>query len=140
MNASKGSTQTWEYANMPAIGLNHINLRAPDPLLKELRDFYCALVGLAEGERPPFKSFGYWLYADDSPVLHLSAAGDDEACASGVKTTVDHVAYSCTDFDAMRARLDASGLPYAVSDVPLRRQRQLFFEDPAGNGVELNFS
>lgn len=125
---------------MPAIGLNHINLSAPDPLLKELRDFYCDLAGLAEGERPPFESFGYWLYAGDSPVLHLSAAGDDEARLTGVKTTVDHVAFTCTDFDAMRARLDARGLPYTVSDVPLRRQRQLFFEDPAGNGVELNFS
>jgi catechol-2,3-dioxygenase len=40
----------------------------------------------------------------------------------------------------MRARLDAHGLAYTVSDVPLRQQRQLFFEDPAGNGVELNFS
>lgn len=125
---------------MPAIGLNHINLRAADPLLKELRDFYCDLVGLSEGERPPFKSFGYWLYAGDSPVLHLSAADDDEARATGVNTTVDHVAFSCTDFDAMRARLDASGLVYTVADVPLGRQRQLFFKDPAGNGIELNFS
>lgn len=125
---------------MPAIGLNHYNIRAPKPLLKELRDFYCDLVGLVEGERPPFKSFGYWLYAGSSAVLHLSAAGDDEARATSLKTTFDHVAFSCTDFDAMRANLDARGLVYTLADVPLRQQRQLFFDDPAGNGVELIFA
>lgn len=125
---------------MPAIGLNHFNLRAPKALLQELRDFYCDMVGLIDGERPPFQSFGYWLYAGDAAVLHLSEAGADETRATATKTTFDHIAFSCTDFDAMRARLDARGLAYTYADVPQRQQRQLLFDDPAGNGVELNFS
>ena len=60
---------------MPAIGFSHYNLRAPRALLDELREFYCDVVGLELGARPPFRSFGYWLYAGGHPVLHLSEAG-----------------------------------------------------------------
>ena len=50
---------------MTTLGLNHYNLRANRELLDALRDFYCTVVGLTVGERPPFSSFGYWLYAGD---------------------------------------------------------------------------
>ena len=48
---------------MSTTGINHFNLRAPRPLLEELREFYCAVVGLAQGARPAFLRFGYFLYA-----------------------------------------------------------------------------
>ena len=54
--------------------------------------------------------------------------------------TFDHVAFTCTGLAAMRARLDALGISYRLADVPLTRQTQIFLEDPAGNGVELNFA
>jgi len=53
--------------------------------------------------------------------------------------TFDHVAFTCADFESMRARLEKLGVKYRVADVPLTRQRQIFARDPAGNGVELNF-
>lgn len=122
------------------IGLNHVNLRAPADLLERLRDFYRDVVGLAPGFRPAFASQGYWLYAGDQPVMHLSIQASDEVprqpAAPGV---FDHFALSAADPEAVAARLRAHGVAFEVSRSDLTRQHQFFFSDPAGNGVELNF-
>ena len=125
---------------MTAIAFNHFNLRAPRELLEALRDFYRDVVGLQAGARPPFRSFGYWLYLGEQPVLHLSEALPEEQRVTGVATTFDHVAFSCVDRPAMEAKLKRLGLAYEVAQVPATRQVQLFIADPAGNGVELNFN
>jgi catechol 2,3-dioxygenase-like lactoylglutathione lyase family enzyme len=122
-----------------AIGLNHYNIRAPSPLLEELRDFYCAMVGLHVGARPAFRSRGYWLYAGDRDVLHLTQTREDEVREVGVVPTFDHVAFACEDFETMRVRLVAASVEHELDEVPLTKQRQIFFRDPAGNGIELNF-
>jgi hypothetical protein len=59
---------------VPVHGFSHYNLRAPHALLETLRAFYSEVVGLTPGARPAFTSFGYWLYAGDEAVLHLSEA------------------------------------------------------------------
>ncbi len=46
---------------MATIGLNHYNLRAPRELLDKLKEFYCEVVGLELGQRPPLDGSGYWL-------------------------------------------------------------------------------
>ncbi len=124
---------------MAALGLDHYNIRAPSPLLEALRDFYVATLGLRAGPRPRCRTHGYWLYAGEQAVLHLSGTRTDEVREVGVTPTFDHVAFRCDDDAAMRATLDAAGIQYAVEDAPERSQRQIFFRDPAGNGIELNF-
>lgn len=124
---------------MTTLGLNHYNIRAPSPLLEELRDFYCTAVGLRVGPRPGFRSHGYWLYAGERDVLHLTHTRADEVRAVGVVPTFDHVAFACEHFESMRAALVSAGISHEVDDVPGEPQRQIFFRDPAGNGVELNF-
>lgn len=123
---------------MSVIGLNHCNLRADRQLLDELRHFYIVVVGLTPGARPPFKSFGYWLYAGGHDVLHLTESAPGEQRSKNVASTVDHVAFTCTDFDAALARLQQHSVPYTLDEVPLTGGRQVFFNDPAGNGVELS--
>ena len=125
---------------MATLGLDHYNLRAPSPLLEQLRDFYVATLGLREGPRPRFRTHGYWLYAGERAILHLSGTRAGEVREVGVVTTFDHVAFRCDDDAAMRATLDAVGVAYTVDDSPERAQRQIFLRDPAGNGIELNFS
>ena len=44
---------------MGVLAFNHFNLRAPKPLLEEVRTFYVDVVGLAEGFRPAVP--GPWL-------------------------------------------------------------------------------
>lgn len=124
---------------MPVTGLDHYNLRASRPVLDALRDFYVEVVGLQLGRRPPFRNHGYWLYAGPQAVLHLTEAAPGEVRPGHVANTLDHVAFSCTDLPEAVARLKRHRVAYASGSVPLSGQRQLFFEDPAGNGVELNF-
>ena len=73
-------------------------------------------------------------------VLHLSEARPGEQRASNVATTFDHVAFECTDFEAMRAHLARMNIDCSVAEVPGKTQKQIFFSDPAGNGIELNFA
>lgn len=124
---------------MPVDGLDHYNLRAARAILDDLRTFYCDVVGLTVGERPPFRRFGYWLYAGDKPVLHLSEADGSEARSSTDATTFAHAAFNCTGRTSFERRLRERGIVYRVSAVPQRAIAQLFFHDPAGNGVELQF-
>ena len=123
---------------MPVTGFNHYNLRAPRPLLDTLRDFYCDVVGLKQGERPAFRGFGYWLYAGATDVLHLSECSTDENRATHTATTFDHAAFTCDDAAEMEARLKQMQIPFQVRIVEQTATRQIFFKDPAGNGVELN--
>ena len=125
---------------MPVVGLSHFNIRASRPLLDNLKDFYVDVVGLRPGFRPPFQRFGYWLYAGDSDVLHLTEADACERQALGVLTTLDHVALKCAGRATYEATLSQRAVPYKVASVPHTQQVQLFFDDPAGNGVELIFS
>jgi len=121
-------------------GFNHYNLRAPRELLDQLKAFYCDVVGLREGARPAFTSFGYWLYAGDHDVLHLSETSPDEVRATQVLTTFDHVAFTCTDLAATEEKLTQQGIAYNVRLVAATGIKQVFFRDPAGNGVEFNFA
>ena len=124
---------------MSIIGLNHFNLRASRPLLEQLKEFYCVVLGLAQGERPPLGSSGYWLYAGAVCILHLSEAAHDEDRSACVATTFDHIAFTCTDRPEMEARLKRNNVAFRVGTVPVLSITQLFLPDPAGNGVELSF-
>ncbi|MFZ6655343.1 VOC family protein [Undibacterium sp. TJN19] len=127
---------------MAAIAINHYNLRGDRATLDKLRDFYIAYVGLQVGARP-LKSFGYWLYAGDKDVLHLSESRPGEVRQTVLKTGFDHVAFSCDDLPGMLARLQQAGIVYrhavVESSAGFPTQQQVFFSDPEGNGIELNF-
>lgn len=124
---------------MSVIGFSHYNLRAPRALLEELRAFYCEVVGLELGQRPSFRSFGYWLYAGGYPILHLSEAGPGEVRPEQPLGTFDHAAFRCTGRAQLEQQLKRRGIAYRVAVVPATQQVQVFLSDPAGNGVELNF-
>lgn len=125
---------------MPVTGFSHYNLRADRATLDVLRDFYVDVVGLRVGPRPPFSSFGYWLYVGEQAVLHLSEAGPHERRMPHTSGTFDHVAFESVDLRGFEAHLSARGIDFQRAHVPLLDLWQLFFLDPAGNGVELNFA
>ncbi|HEY0954713.1 MAG TPA: VOC family protein [Roseateles sp.] len=124
-------------------GLHHINLRAPAPMLATLRDFYRDVLGLEVGQRPDFGTPGYWLYAGGHPIVHLSEQRPGEAARGPVDpaapTTFDHTAFAGSDAPAMAARLVELGVRFHESRSAVTGQHQFFLQDPAGNGVEINF-
>lgn len=125
---------------MPALGFNHFNLRANKELTAKLRDFYVGAIGLHEGWRPPFDFPGHWLYVGEHAVLHLVEDESIPAPASASNKTFDHVAFTCSELSAFEEHLRVSRLAVRRTEVPGTTQVQLFLCDPAGIGVELNFT
>ena len=125
---------------MATIGFAHYNLRAPRELLDQLRDFYCKVVGLNVGPRPPMASYGYWLYVGDHDVLHLSELTSGSFSMAQIHTTFDHAAFRANGRMKVEEKLRQLGIPFRTARIPESGQYQIFFKDPAGNGVELNFA
>ena len=111
------------------------------------RDFYQRVLGLVEGERPPLPFPGYWLYLGDVPAVHVADraayeahvenAGTGVSAAAGSTGAVDHIAFSATGYDELKARLEQHGVAAAENEVP-GVMRQLFIQDPNGVRLELN--
>ena len=123
---------------MPIHGLAHYNIRAERALMEVLRDFYVAVVGLQEGPRP-LASFGYWLYAGERDVLHLSETVSGETRRSGSDLTFDHVAFECENWQEFQSRLERHAIKFVERGGQGNVRRQVFLRDPAGNGIKLGF-
>ena len=116
-----------------AVTLNHVNVRASN--LEETIAFYVRAIGLTEGWRPSFGFSGAWLYAGETPVVHLTLEGRGTASGS---EGVAHIAFAFDDLDAALKRLDQLGLRYSPpSRQPGTGLRQIFLVDPNGVAVEL---
>ena len=112
-----------------------MNIRAPAADIARLKQFYCDVLGLAEGWRPPFESRGFWLYAGRHPLVHLVEGDSGQSAVAG--PGIDHIAFRCADLDLCMARLRERGLEYRVTQVPTLGQRQIVLRDPLGTGVEI---
>ena len=117
--------------------IDHINIAAPFDLLEKVRDFYCAVLKLEDGFRPGFSDRGFWLYSDDKPLIHLSErSGRSESHQPGY---LDHVAFRSSGLGTMKDRLASHGIEYRSGYIQEFNMTQLFFTDPAGTGLEVNF-
>jgi catechol 2,3-dioxygenase-like lactoylglutathione lyase family enzyme len=120
---------------MPVVGLNHVNIAGSHELIERCRAFYVDILGLTDGDRPSFRSRGFWLYAGDQPVVHLTEKAGDTIG----KSALDHYAFTCEGLDAMMALLQEHGIPFTIDPARDTKKAQLFLADPAGVSLELNF-
>jgi catechol 2,3-dioxygenase-like lactoylglutathione lyase family enzyme len=120
---------------MPVLGLNHVNIAGSHELIERCRAFYVDVLGLTDGDRPSFRSRGYWLYAGGQPIVHLTKRASDTIG----KSALDHYAFSCEGLDEMMARLREREIPFTIDPARDTKKAQLFLEDPAGVSLELNF-
>ena len=120
--------------------VDHVNIRARREVLDTLQAFYCDVLGLAVGPRPPFPRPGYWLYAGGQAVVHLYEAEPGETRTTRDDHTLDHFAFACVDLAAVEATLQRCGVGFNKAAVPGSGIVQLFVRDPAGHRVELNFA
>jgi len=126
---------------MPATKIDHINIRTAKA--EETRDFFVEIVGLRDGDRPPFSFGGYWLYAGDQAVVHIVDARDGGA--HGISTgragaAIDHVSFRMTGYAQLRETLSRRGMPCEMRVVPRNGDVQVFVEDPNGVALELTFA
>lgn len=121
---------------MGLLALDHFNIKAPKHKLESTRDFYVNVLGLREGYRPPFESYGFWLYSADRPLLHLT----ELSTQSGGQSYFNHIAFRCSDFAEMQRQLDALAIDYQTKISPDGKQKQIFVYDPCEIRVELTFS
>ena len=122
---------------MAVTGLDHYALLSSD--LARTTRFYTDVVGLSVGFRPSELTFpGVWLYVGAEPVVHIISGKPIPGRETGA---VDHLALKAVgDLDATLARLKAHGIEYTSRRLERTGVTQVFFRDPDGVGVELNFA
>ena len=125
--------------HMSIHGIAHYNLRLERTLMEEVRDFYVDVVGLSVGARPAVELAGFWLYAGDQGLLHLAEEDSEDKRRIGADLTFDHIAFESSNWQEQRARLERHSVPFVQDRIPGVGRLQVFFRDPAGNGVELIF-
>ena len=117
--------------------LDHFNIAAPMDLLESVRDFYRDVLGFEEGFRPAFQRRGFWLYQGGRPSIHLIES--DMHHAAERQPYLDHIAFRASGLEQVKARLDQHGVTYRTGYIAEKEMTQLFFRDPAGTGLEINF-
>jgi len=115
--------------------MNHLTILAED--LERTRTFYSEILGLREGYRPPLDFPGAWFYIGTQAVLHVIARKPLPEPRAGV---LDHMAFSGRDLRATLAWLDKNGIEYEVIQQVGSRIWQVFFHDPNGAKIELDFA
>ena len=118
---------------MPLGILQHYTIEPTD--LEATKTFYCDVLGLESGDRPPLGFPGYWLYAGDKAVVHLMSL-DMAKGGRGTISPLDHAAFEVADLDAARRRLAEHGVGFREVLVAPGRG-QLFLNDPNGVQIEL---
>ncbi|GGF19267.1 glyoxalase [Aliidongia dinghuensis] len=119
---------------MPAIAMDHFTILTED--VSATVAFYGDILGLEPGPRPPFDFPGAWLYGDGRPILHVVGGRPLPQDPQGV---LDHMAFTATGLKETLRRLDARGVSYDLRQLPGGGLWQLFFLDPSGARVELDF-
>ncbi len=122
---------------MPVGLVDHFNIVIARSQVDATLRFYCEILGLKEGFRPDFGRPGWWLYTGDHPVLHISLK--EIAPTVGATGSFDHVALNATDWPGMKATLERHGIPFEEQLVRDNTALQIFFRDPNGLRVELDY-
>lgn len=139
---------------MPVGRLDHYSIRTFD--IEASRRFYTEVMGFTAGFRPPFDFPGIWFYngaqyPETTGVVHIIGIdpdnpqglkdylGDRDPASLEGTGTVDHMAFTATGLGDMRARLARHGVAFRERTVPSLGIHQVFFEDPSGVTLELNY-
>jgi len=128
---------------MKIIGLDHRGIRTAN--LEASRHFYEDLLGLPQGDRPAaLGTAGYWLYAGDTPIIHLIEDSDgsvdpdvtprQQLTNAGGQT---HIALTVEKARDAVDRLNEAGVSYWDRLFKNPVMYQVFVEDPNGLLIEM---
>ncbi len=138
--------------------LDHYNMLTSR--LDETVQFYTEVLGLTNGPMMGSQKLGAWLYdTDGRPVVHLVGIDPDDPEEALDRTrdrlgplagslephdlqgsgAIDHVAFECSGFNELRAKIVDLGLVFRESGIARLALKQIFLKDPNGVTLELNF-
>jgi catechol 2,3-dioxygenase-like lactoylglutathione lyase family enzyme len=124
--------------------LDHVNVITGD--LEGSARFYAEVFGLEPRDGPPPLTHenGRWMYdAAGRAVIHLNSLdcprSYEREVQPGPTGALHHVAFRCSGYEELRARLEARALGHRVNEVVAIGLKQIFVLDPNGVLLELNF-
>src|SRR3954468_23402379 len=130
--------------------IEHFLIAADDP--DATRDWYARVLGMRAGAHPDFGFPVHWMYLGDVDVVHIGPsarnAGDiqkkylgrgsqDAGAGTGA---IDHIAFRATGLSQMISHLKAEKVPFTQRRANGQALFQLFFHDPNGIKIELNYA
>jgi catechol 2,3-dioxygenase-like lactoylglutathione lyase family enzyme len=134
---------------MPLSHIEHFLLAADD--IDATRDWYARVLGMRSGPHPDFGFPVHWMYLGDVDVVHIGpsakSAGEnqkkylgrtsqDQGAGTGA---IDHIAFRATGLRAMMAQLEKEKIDFSRRRANGQALFQLFFYDPNGIKIELNY-
>ena len=123
-----------EGGNMKITGMNHFTVLSHDVDLTV--SFYQKVLNLKSGYRPNLTLPGAWLYIEDKSVLHIIGVNSRDKLLEGV---IDHIAFSGVGLRKFIRHLNDLNISYEHRQQMGSNIWQVFFYDPSGAKVEVNF-
>jgi catechol 2,3-dioxygenase-like lactoylglutathione lyase family enzyme len=135
---------------MPLSHIEHFLVAADD--IDATRDWYARVLGMTSGAHPEFGFPVHWMYLGDVDVVHigpsakaanpiqrayLGRTSQDTGTGTGA---IDHIAFRATGLRVMLEHLRAHGVSFKQRRANGQALFQLFFHDPNGVKIELNYA
>ncbi|TMH46389.1 MAG: hypothetical protein E6H54_02855 [Betaproteobacteria bacterium] len=130
--------------------IEHFLVAADD--IDATRDWYARVLGMRSGPHPDFGFPVHWMYLGDVDVVHIGPsarmAGDVQkkylgrtSQGAGQGTgAIDHIAFRATGLRDMMEHLTREKVDYRQHRANGQALFQLFFHDPNGIKIELNYA
>jgi catechol 2,3-dioxygenase-like lactoylglutathione lyase family enzyme len=134
---------------MPLSHIEHFLVAADD--IDATRDWYARVLGMRPGPHPDFGFPVHWMYIGDVDVVHIGPSArmagaiqkqylgrTSQSDAQGTGA-IDHIAFRARGLREMMAHLETEKIPFSRRRANGQALFQLFFYDPNGIKIELNF-
>ena len=134
---------------MPVSHIEHFLVAADD--IDATRDWYARVLGMKPGPHPDFGFPVHWMYLGETDIVHIGpsakAAGEIQKkylgrTSQGSEGTgaIDHIAFRAAGLRDMLEHLKKERISFTQRRANGQALFQLFFYDPNGIKIELNFA
>ena len=134
---------------MPLSHIEHFLVAADD--IDATRDWYARVLGMTSGPHPDFGFPVHWMYLGGVDVVHIGPSakmageiqqkylGRTSQGAGQGTGAIDHIAFRATGLPFMLEHLRKEKIQFSQRRANGQALFQLFFHDPNGIKIELNF-
>ena len=122
---------------MQVIKIDHVNIRTTQ--LDVMVNWYTETLGLNAGKRPNSRSVGAWMYAGDTPLVHLVEIADSAAIGSESSLKLEHFSLKATGAASFESQLNATGEKFHRAEIAEINLVLYNLWDPDGNHIHVDF-